>query len=154
MFPARVTTAILPRMDPRSLEFWEWFYEPASTGASLSAEERRRGVEERWHSDLVLIQSPEMQGTAEEFHGYDGLAENMRELLDSWDQVFWRPQEVLVVSDDRYLVLIEVSGRGRGSGVHLDGDRIGHLVTLRGGRAERLEVYRGWDTARQAAGLA
>lgn len=121
---------------------------------SLSAEERRRGVEERWHSDLVLIQTPEMPGTAGEFHGYDGLAENMRELLDSWDQVFWRPQEVLVVSDDRYLVLIEVSGRGRGSGVHLDGDRIGHLVTLRGGRAERLEVYRGWDTARQAAGLA
>ncbi|HEX3293230.1 MAG TPA: hypothetical protein VHR38_05785 [Solirubrobacterales bacterium] len=37
-----------------------------------------------------MIQSPEMPGTAGEFHGYEGLAENMRELLESWDHVIWR----------------------------------------------------------------
>jgi hypothetical protein len=99
------TAGILPLMDPTSLEFWEWFYEPASEGASLSAEERRRATEERWHPDLVLIQSPEMPGTAGEFHGYEGLAENMREPLESWDHVIWRPREVHDLGRGRYLVL-------------------------------------------------
>jgi hypothetical protein len=141
-------------MDPTSLEFWHWFYEPANEGATWSAEERRRGIGERWHPDLVLMQSPEMVGTAREFHGYEGLAALMRELLESWDTIEWRPEQVHDLGEDRYLVLIEASGRGRGSGVRLGGDRIGHLITLRDGRAERLEVYRGWDTAREAAGLA
>jgi hypothetical protein len=140
-------------VDPKSLEFWEWFYEPVNRGGEMSAEERRRAVEERWHPDLVLIQSPEMPGTAGEFHGYDGLAENTRELLESWDVVRFRPDHVHVVGDDRNLVLLETSGRGRGGGVAPDGDRIGHLVTLRAGRVERLEVHRDWDVARGAAGL-
>jgi hypothetical protein len=37
--------------------------------------------------------------------------------------------------------------------VHLSGDWLGHLVTVRNGRVERLEVFRGWDAAREAAGL-
>jgi SnoaL-like domain len=140
-------------MDPRSLEFWEWFYEPVNRGAEMTADERRRAVEERWDPDLVLIQSPEMPGTAGEFHGYEGLAAVMRELLESWDEIHWRPDQVHELGGDRYLVLIEASGRGRGSGLRLGGDRIGHLITLREGRAERLEVYRGWDTAREAVDL-
>jgi ketosteroid isomerase-like protein len=140
-------------VDPNSLEFWEWFYEPVNRGGDMSADERRRAVEERWCPDLVLIQSPEMPGTAGEFHGYDGLAANTRELLESWDQVNFRPDQVHEVSDERYLVLVEASGRGRSSGVALGGDWLGHLVTLRDGRAVRLEVYRGWEAARTAAGL-
>jgi hypothetical protein len=84
----------------------------------------------------------------------EGLAENMRELLDSWDQVFWFPREVHDLGRERYLLLIEAGGRGRSSGVRLDGHRIAHLVTLREGKAERLETYLGWDAAREAAGLA
>jgi hypothetical protein len=147
------TAAILPLMDPTRLEFWEWFYEPAGEGASLSAAERRRATEERWHPDLVLIQSPEMPGTAGEFHGYEGLAENMRELLESWDHVIWRPREVHDLGRGRYLVLIEAGGRGRSSGVELEGHQIAHLVSLREGKAERLETYIGWDAARGATGL-
>jgi ketosteroid isomerase-like protein len=94
-----------------------------------------------------------MPGTAGEFHGYEGLAANTRELLDSWDQVNFRPDQVHVVGHDRYLVLVEASGRGRVSGVQLSGDWLGHLVTLRDGKVARLEVYRGWDAAREAAGI-
>jgi hypothetical protein len=119
----------------------------------MSLDERTVAVKERWHPDLVLIQSPEMPGTAGEFHGYDGLADNTRELLESWDQVHFRPDQVHVVGEDRYLVLIEASGRGRVSGVELHGDWLGHLVTLRQGKAERLEVHRGWDEARRVAGV-
>jgi ketosteroid isomerase-like protein len=139
-------------MDPTSLEFWEWFYAPANEGASMSAEEGQRAISERWHPDLVLIQSPEMPGTAGEFHGYKGLADVTAELLESWEAMEWQPREVHDLGGDRYLVLVEASGRGRGSGIPLE-DEIGHIVKLRDGRAERLDTYLGWDAAREAAGL-
>lgn len=141
-------------MDPASLDFWEWFYLPANEGASMSAEDRQQAIEERWHPDLVVFQSPEMLGTTGEFHGYDGLRENMRELLESWESIDWRPREVQELGGDRYLVLLETAARGRGSGIPLEGGEIGHLVQLKEGRAERLNSYIGWDAAREAAGLA
>jgi hypothetical protein len=141
-------------MDPASLEFWEWFYLPANEGASMSAEDRQQAIEERWHPDLVVFQSPEMLGTTGEFHGYDGLRENMRELLESWESIDWHPREVQELGGDRYLVLLETAARGRGSGIPLEGGEIGHIVKLREGRAEHLDTYIGWDAAREAAGLA
>ncbi len=138
-------------MDPGTLEFWEWFYEISNRGAEMSADERRRAVQERWHPDLVLVQSPELPGTAGEFHGYDGLAAVNRELLEAWESMRWRPREVHELGGDRYLVLLETSGRGRASGVQLEGGEIGHVVKLRDGKAERLDTYLGWDAARQAA---
>jgi hypothetical protein len=145
--------AILPPVDPGSLEFWEWFYEPANEGASMSAEERQRAIEERWQPDLVLIQAPEMPGTAGEFHGYEELAAANRELLESWETVSWQPREAHDLGEGRYLVLVEASGRGRGSGLLLEGGEIGHIVTLRDGKAERLDTYLSWDAAREAAGF-
>jgi ketosteroid isomerase-like protein len=139
-------------MDPTSLEFWEWFYAAANEGPSMSPEERLRAVEERWHPDLVLIQSPEMPGTAGEFHGYEGLAAVNRELYESWETIDWRPREVHELGEGRYLVLLETSGRARLSGLELEGGEIAHLVTLRDGKAERL-AYLGWEAARGAAGL-
>jgi len=140
-------------MDPRTLEFWQWFYEPATRGASMSPEERRRAIEERWHPDLVLIQSPELPDTAGEFHGYEGLAAANRELLESWEEITWEPREVHELGGDRYLVLLDTSARARPSGVVLGGGDIGHIVTLRDGKAERLETFLSWQKAREAAGL-
>jgi hypothetical protein len=53
----------------------------------------------------------------------------------------------------RWLVLLTISGRGRGSGIELEGE-VGHVVTFKGGRAQRLDIYLTWDVARAAAGLA
>jgi ketosteroid isomerase-like protein len=140
-------------VDPTSLEFWEWFYEVANEGAGWRPEERQRAIEERWHPDLVLIQSPEVPGTAGEFHGYEGLAAVNRELLESWEQIDWRPREVHELGEGRYLVLLETSGRARRSGILLEGGQIGHILTVRDGKAERMEVYMTWQGAREAAGL-
>jgi hypothetical protein len=140
-------------MDPRSLDFWEWFYETGNEGASWSAERMQRAIEERWHPDLVLIQDPEFPGSAGEFHGYEGLMDANRELLESWEEIHWQPREVHDLGGERYLVLVEASGRGRASGILLAGRGIGHIVQLRDGRAERLDTYLGWDAAREAADL-
>ena len=152
-FPLAWTAGILAGMDPTSLEFWEWFYATGNEGKSLSAEEMQRAIEERWHPDLVLIQDPKFPGTAGEFHGYEGLTAVNRELIESWDEIQWLPREVHDLGGDRFLVLIEASGLGRGSGLPMNEAEIGHIVKLREGRAERLETYVGWDAAREVAGL-
>jgi hypothetical protein len=103
------TAAILAGMDPTSLDFWEWFYVTGNEGKSLSAEEMQLAIEERWHTDLVLIQDPKFPGTAGEFHGYGGLMAVNRELIESWDEIQWQPREVHDLGGDRYLVLIEPS---------------------------------------------
>jgi ketosteroid isomerase-like protein len=56
------------------------------------------------------------------------------------------------LGEGRYLILLWTGGRARRSGLELEGE-IAHIVKLRDGRAERLDVYLGWDAARQAAGL-
>jgi hypothetical protein len=75
--------------------------------------------------------------------------------LESWETIEWQPREVHELGDERYLVLLETIGRARRSGVELEGQAgdVGHIVTLREGKAERLEVYLCWDAAREAAGL-
>ena len=64
----------------------------------------------------------------------------------------WEPLAVDSLGDDRYLVTVRTAGKGRGSGIELEGD-IGHIVTLRAGRVERLDTYYRLDDARKAAGL-
>jgi ketosteroid isomerase-like protein len=130
-------------VERESLEFWRWFYR---------SDEEAPSIEERWHPDLVLNQSPDMPGTAGTFPGYEGLRAVNRELHESWEEIAWVPAEVHELGDERYLILLRVSGRGRGSGIELEGE-IGHIVTFRGEKAERLDAYLGWDAAREAAGI-
>jgi hypothetical protein len=141
------------RVDWESIEFWEWFYDSGADWLQKTPEERRRDMEERWHPDLVLNQDPQVPDTRGEFHGYEGLRAANRELYESWEAIYWQPREVHSLGGDRYLVLLESGARGRASGIELEGGEIGHIVTLRGDRAERMDVFLGWDAARDAAGL-
>jgi ketosteroid isomerase-like protein len=131
-------------VDRESLDFWEWFYEPAV--------DQSVPIEERWHEDLVVNQSPDMLDTEGTFHGYEGLRTVNRELQESWENIRWRPHEVHRLDGDRYLVLLMVSTQGRGSGIELE-SQVGHIVTFRGEKAARLDTHIGWDEARRAAGL-
>jgi hypothetical protein len=152
-YPGALGSSDTARVDPGSTDYWEWFYEVANRGAGWSPDRRLRAIEERWHPNLVLIQSPEIPGTAGEFRGYQGLAAVNRELLESWEQIDWRPCEVHELGGGRYLVLLDTSGRARRSGILLEGGQIAHIVTVRDGRAERMEVYMSWEEGREAAGL-
>src|SRR6187431_2663771 len=107
-------------MKEGSLEFWDWFYEPAV--------EESASIEERWHPDLVIHQSPDLPGTAGTFHGYEGLKQNNRELIESYDDIRFHPREARELDGGRWLVLLTLSGRGRGSGIELEGE-IGHIIT-------------------------
>src|SRR6185295_6720214 len=111
-------------------------------------------VAELWNEDVVIHQASEMVGTAGKFEGYEGVAALVRELGESWpvESMEWRPVDVQELGDDRYLVHVNARARGRGSGVELE-DEIFHIITLRGGRASEMDVYRNEAEAREAAGL-
>jgi ketosteroid isomerase-like protein len=128
-----------------SLEFWDWFYEPSVDDSEP--------IEDRWHRDLVVHQSPDLPGTAGTFRGYEGLRQTNRELIESYGDIRFRPREAHELDGGRWLVLLTISGRGRGSGIEMEGE-VGHIVTLRDGRATQLDIFLSWAAAREAAGLA
>jgi ketosteroid isomerase-like protein len=132
-------------VEPGSLEYFQWFYE------GITDPERIDGL---WHEDVVIHQSEEMVGTAGTFEGYDGVVALGQELAESWDveETVWRPIEVKELGDHGYLVRVAARGRGRGSGVELERELF-HIVTLRGDRASRMDVYLDEAEARKAAGL-
>jgi ketosteroid isomerase-like protein len=107
-------------------------------------------IRERWTEDAVIEQSPDMLDTAGRFEGHDGVRGVLGEIAESYSGVVWLPVEVDALGGDRYLVLLEVTGHGKGSGIGLE-TQIGHVVTLRDGRIARMEVHLSWDEARQAA---
>ena len=88
----------------------------------------------------------------ERFHGPEGVMQFFREWSEPWEdlEVEWTLHEA---GDERALALIEMSGRGRESGVPVEME-FGQLWTFRDGRAVRMVLYYDVDEARRAAGLA
>jgi ketosteroid isomerase-like protein len=84
-------------------------------------------------------------------HGSEGMLEFVREWTEPWDelQVDWRLEQG---APDRVLAIIDMRGRGSGSGVPTEMS-FAQLWTFRDGRAIRMELYWDHDEARRAAGL-
>ena len=81
--------------------------------------------------------------------------ESLRRFLEDQDEAFedFRVEaEELKVRGDQVLAFIQVSGRGRGSGVEFD-IRAATLWTFRGGRLIRGQVFPDRRDALEAAGL-
>jgi uncharacterized protein len=85
------------------------------------------------------------------FRGRGGFLANVERLGEIWSEVQFSVNELIPLGD-RVLALLHVRLKGRGSGVELEAD-IGHLWTMRDGKAHRLEVHLDADRARKAAGL-
>lgn len=105
-----------------------------------------------YSEDLVIEQDPDVPGSHGSYHGHAGLLELMHELSESYSDIVWRPERVVELGDNRYLVLVSATGRGATSGVPLS-DRFAHLVTLdEAGRFLRIDAYMTWERGYQAAG--
>jgi ketosteroid isomerase-like protein len=104
------------------------------------------------HAELF---HPEMKGEAFgmgepiRFESYDEFLDAMREWLSTWERPIRIEAEDFIERGDRILVLIHWSGRGKGSGVEIEG-RGGHLWTFREGLVVGHETYRDRDEARAA----
>ena len=84
--------------------------------------------------------------------GPEGTLAFFRDWIDQWEdlRVDWELQEG---ASDRALAVIDMQGRGRGSGVPAE-MRFFQVWTFRDGRAVRMEMFNDLDEARRAAGLA
>ncbi len=88
--------------------------------------------------------------------GVEALKVNTDKFREAFGEVRWEPQEIVELGD-QILVRVRVEGEGRTTSLameQLNADQdIGHLWTLREGRAVSLKIYRTWGEARAAAGM-
>jgi ketosteroid isomerase-like protein len=85
--------------------------------------------------------------------GRAGLAEGTRELLGAWEGFRYEVEEYRELDDERVLVLVRYSGRGKASGVDVRQVRAkgAHLAHIRGGSVTRAVFY--FDRERALADL-
>jgi ketosteroid isomerase-like protein len=84
--------------------------------------------------------------------GIDALVADAARVYEVFGEVSWEPREILDFGD-RVLVRVHVSMAGKHTALPVEED-IGHLYALnQGGRVVKLDIYRTWEEAREAAGL-
>jgi ketosteroid isomerase-like protein len=90
------------------------------------------------------------EGAPVERLGRERLRQSLESLFDVWES-YRLEVERLEDLGDRVLAVVREVGRGRASGVEVDG-RWGYLITVEGGLIVRIEAYRDAELALQAAG--
>jgi ketosteroid isomerase-like protein len=121
----------------------------------------RRGYEafNRGDMDAVLdlldtdveVRESEEVPDAGVHHKHAGFLANLGEWEAVLGRVHLEPQE-FVVSGDRLLVMVRVSGRGQASGATFE-QLQAHVWTVRAGKAVRLEFFADRAEAERAAGI-
>jgi ketosteroid isomerase-like protein len=108
-------------------------------------EEALRGLEDDF--EWVVPNHPE--GAVR--HGADSVIEFFREWTEPWED-FELEWDIQQGAPDRAMAIIDMRGRGRGSGVPTE-MRFFQVWTFRDGRAARMEMYNDIEDARRAAGM-
>jgi ketosteroid isomerase-like protein len=85
--------------------------------------------------------------------GVPAMAEAWASMLRSWEDLRAVPEEIREIDQDRVLVLLKNEGRGKGSGIDIQGisAKSANLFTIRDGRVIRLVLY--WDRDEALADL-
>jgi ketosteroid isomerase-like protein len=89
--------------------------------------------------DVVVHDRPEVPDAAT-YRGREGMITALRSSDDSFEDFRLVPEDLIGVGDHHVVVVLRMSGRGRGSGVPVE-ETIAHLWTLRDGKAVELQVY-------------
>jgi ketosteroid isomerase-like protein len=86
---------------------------------------------------------------ARTFHGHQQILQFWAETLDTFEWFRFDLEEVLAVGD-RVVAVTRICGRGKGSGVEVDLSE-SHVLSMRGGKAVRVEEYRTKEQAVEVA---
>lgn len=129
-------------MSQQNVEVLRAVYQRWAGGDFWTSEVFDPDIEIVWAADMPDV------GT---YHGLAGLERSVREWFSAWETVRMKAEEIVDIGD-RVLVLLTAYGRGRGSTIETEA-KYGHLWTMRGGIATRLEGYLDWDSARTSAGI-
>jgi ketosteroid isomerase-like protein len=85
-------------------------------------------------------------------HGVDAMRAEMRAWFGTWSN-YWQEVEQALDAGEHVVVVLRESGVGKGSGAKMD-QRIGVVVTVRGGLIAHTRLYRDPTQALEAVGLA
>ena len=83
--------------------------------------------------------------------GPDALVANAANVREVFGDVSWESREVVDL-DERVLVRVHVTGSGEYTSLPI-ADDVGHIYTLKEGKAIKLDIFRTWKEALKAAGL-
>ena len=94
-----------------------------------------------------------VEGEAGVFRGHDGLRRWWEELQDHYDEL---SSEVLEVRGhgDKVVVVFIIRGRGKGSGIILEGQELTQVVTVRQGKVIDVRDYFSREEALETVGIA
>jgi ketosteroid isomerase-like protein len=108
-------------------------------------EDALRGLED----DFAWVVPNHPEGAVR--YGPDSVIEFFHEWIEPWEdfEIDWELEQG---APDRALATIDMSGRGKGSGVPVE-LRFFQLWTVRDGRVARMEMFNDREAARRAAGL-
>jgi uncharacterized protein len=99
---------------------------------------------------ILLRDRPEAPD-ARSYRGYEGMLVTLRDTSESFENFRLDPERFFEHAD-KVVVVLSMTGRGRGSGVPVE-ERIAHLWTLREGLAVELRAFTDPADALEAAGL-
>jgi hypothetical protein len=103
-------------------------------------------IELHWHDQRTYPDAPQ------HLRGLPEVITFTEQYRSTWDDLALEPREFIEVPDDRVLVFIRQSGRGRESGVPIV-IHFFELFTIRVGKVRKLEFFRHRANALEAAGL-
>jgi ketosteroid isomerase-like protein len=135
--------AILPPVDAARLQLLRQGYAAINAGDV-------EGALRHLHPDVVIASSGAFLDEGAVYRGHEGVREFLRMLGDAFEEYCYEVLELTGVEDDSALALFRVSARGKGSGVDVTMEG-GHLWTLRGEKAIRLEAFADHESARAAS---
>jgi ketosteroid isomerase-like protein len=130
-------------MFTRNVERLRAFYEAFNTSKLINPE---------WlAADVEFKQPDELGGGQGVYHGRDGFARGVQELLDVFEDFRADPEDFLEAG--AYIVVyVRLSGRARASGVPFD-DPYAHVVRFRGEQIDLWHAYSDRRDALKAVGL-
>lgn len=105
---------------------------------------------EIWAPDIVLRGGVLAGG--EEWHGVDGMLRFFRYQMEAFERMWIEPLEFIDVSDDIFVSVLRIGGRGRYSGLPVDLPMV-HVSHLEAGLITRTDTYRSKVEALEAVGL-
>jgi ketosteroid isomerase-like protein len=100
--------------------------------------------------EFVFAGGPE----PESWTGLAGMAAGYRAWLGAWKDFRAEPEKSLVIDDERVLVFVRNSGRGRVSGLEIEERSVANLFHLCAGKVTRIVVYLDRELALADLGLA
>jgi ketosteroid isomerase-like protein len=101
--------------------------------------------------DMVIYSIPEWPDDAE-YHGHDGFRKLNRQWLENFDQFGFDLHELRDAGDE-VVVLLEMTGRIKGSGVPIRQPLGGIFGDITGGLIGSVRYYLTWRHTLEAAGL-